>query len=141
MERLMQDSPETIAILKRMKEVRYDLDEGAQEIAESARDMVKWRLYVKSYPWIFLGAACAIGYTIVPRRRLRVRKVNSTLDELADHSRLLTKSHSPSASGVGSAVFMLAGNLLWKSAVSYATRQATQYFAAPSVTSLPENQS
>ena len=136
----MQDSPETQAILRRMEEVRCDLDEGAQEIAESAHDMVDWRHYVKNYPWICMGAACAIGYAIVPRRRLGLRKVNRTMAELADHSRLLTKSHSPSTSGVRSAVLMFAGNLLWQSALLYATRKANQYFATHSVRSPPEDQ-
>ena len=57
----MQDSPETQAILRRMEEVRCDLDEGAQEIAESAHDLIEWRHYVKNYPWICVGAACTIG--------------------------------------------------------------------------------
>ncbi len=136
----MQDLPETQEILRRMEEVRCDLDEGAQEIAESASDLVEWRHYVKNYPWICVGAACAIGYAIVPRRRVGLRKVNRTLAELADHSRLLTQSRSPSTSGVRSAVLMFAGNLLWRSALSYATRKANQYFAAQSVTSPSEDQ-
>lgn len=136
----MQDSPETQAILRRMEEVRSDLDEGAREIAESARDLGEWRHYVKNYPWICVGAACAIGYVIVPRRRLGLRKVDRTLAELADHSRVLTKSHSPSTSGVRSAVLAFAGNLLLRGALSFAARKANQYFAAPSVTSLPEDQ-
>ncbi len=127
----MQDSPETKAILRRMEEVRCDLDEGAREIAESAHDLVEWRHYVKNYPWICVGAACAIGYAIVPQRRVSFGKVNRTL---ADHSRLLTKSHASSTSSVRSAVLMFAGNLLWRSALSYATRKANQYFAGQSVT-------
>lgn len=141
MERSIQDSPDTIAILRRMKEVRCDLSDGAQEIAESARDMGEWRHYVRNYPWIVLGTACAIGYVIVPRRRLKVRKVNRTLNELTDHSRLMKKSDSPSTSGVGKAVLMFAAQLLWRSALSRATREANQYFAAKSGTTLPKDQS
>jgi hypothetical protein len=133
----MQNSPETQAILRRMEEVRCDLDEGAQEIAESAHDLVEWRYYVKNYPWICAGVACAIGYVIVPRRRLGVGKVNKTL---AEHDRLLKKSHSPSTSGVRSAVLMFAGNLLWRSALSFATRKVSQHFAEQSVTPPPEDQ-
>lgn len=134
----MQNSPETQAILRRMQEVRCDLDEGAQEIAESAHDLVEWRYYVKNYPWICAGIACAIGYVIVPRRRLGVGKVNQTL---AEHSRLLEKSHSPSKSGVRGAVLLFAGNLLWRTALSYASRTASQYFTSPSDTPPPEDQS
>jgi len=137
----MQDSQETQAILRRMEEVRCDLDEGAQEIAESARDMGEWRHYVKTYPWVSVGAACVIGYAIIPRRRLRYRKVNRTLDELVDHSRLLTQAHPTSTIGVRNSVLMFAGNLLWRNALSFATRQAIQYFAAPAVKLPSEEQS
>jgi hypothetical protein len=49
----MQDSPEAQAIRIRMDEVRCDLDEGVQEMVESARDMSDWRHYVKACPGIF----------------------------------------------------------------------------------------
>ncbi|TVQ01764.1 MAG: hypothetical protein EA381_04590 [Planctomycetaceae bacterium] len=136
----MQNSPDTDAILRRMEEVRCDLDEGAHEIAESARDMGQWRHYVRNYPWVCVGVAWAVGYVIVPRRRLGVRKVNRTLDEVADHSRLLTQSQKTSVKGVRTAVLMFAGNLLWRGAMSYATRQANQYLAARSANSPPEDQ-
>jgi hypothetical protein len=57
-ERSMQDSPETKAILRRMEEVRCDLDEGAQEIAESARDMVSGVVTSRTTPgsvWVPLA--------------------------------------------------------------------------------------
>jgi hypothetical protein len=134
-----QNSPETDEILRRMEEVRCDLDEGAHEIAESAREMGEWRHYVKNYPWISAGVACAVGYLIVPRRRLGVRKVDRTLDEIADHSRSLTQSQTASTRGIRTAVLMFAGNLLLRSALSYATQQANQYLAARSVKSPPED--
>ena len=66
----MHNSPETQAIRQRMEEVRCDLDEDVQEIVEGARDMGEWRSYVRTYPWVCLGAALAVGYLIVPRRLL-----------------------------------------------------------------------
>jgi hypothetical protein len=137
-ERTTYDSPETKAILRRMEEVRCNLDEGAQEIAESARDLTEWRHYVKRYPLTCLGTACAIGYAIVPRRRLELQKVNQTLGELADQSRLLKTSQSPPTASLRTSVLMFAGNLLWRSALSYAARQATQYFSEKSVASTLE---
>ena len=68
MENLLHNSPETEAIRQRMEEVRCDLDEDVQEIVEGARDMGDWRSYVRTYPWICLGAALAVGYLIVPGR-------------------------------------------------------------------------
>lgn len=137
----MQDSQETQAILRRMEEVRCDLDEGAKEIAESARDMGEWRHYVKNYPWVSVGVACVIGYAVIPRHRLGYREVNRTLEELAGHSRLLKESHPTSSTRLRNSVLMFAGNLLWRSALSYATRQASQRLATQSVKLLPEDQS
>jgi hypothetical protein len=37
---VIHDSVETQAILQRMADVRYDLDEDVQEIVEGARDMI-----------------------------------------------------------------------------------------------------
>ncbi len=123
----MQDSVETKAILRQMEEVRRDLDDGAQEIVESARDLGEWRHYVKNYPWTCMGIAFTIGYLIVPRRRLELHTANRKQADLVDHSPQLTKSYRSSAGGIGSAVKVFAGNLLWRSALSYAARQAKQY--------------
>lgn len=68
MEQALSNSPATTAIRQRMKEVRQELDEDVQEIVEGARDLRDWRSYVRSYPWVCLGAAVAVGYLIVPRR-------------------------------------------------------------------------
>ncbi len=135
----MQDSPETEAILRRMVEVRRDLDEGVQEIVESARDLGEWSHYVKSYPWICMGIACVIGYVIVPQRRSKVQTGNQTLDDLV-RDQPLTNTHLPAVSGIGSAVRMFASNMVWRSLLSLATQQANQYFAARSGKSPPEDQ-
>lgn len=137
----MQDSPETIAILRRMAEVRADLDDGAQEIAEGARDLGQWQHYVKSYPWVCLTLAGVIGYVLVPRRRMRIGNADEVLAELLEQTRLLPKTRKPSSVGVFGALRAVAGNMLWRSALSYAVRQATQYFAKNSITSTPEEDS
>ncbi len=82
-----------------------------------------------------------LAIVIIPRRRLGYREVNRTLDELVDHSRLLTQEHPTSTTGVHNSVFMFAGNLLWRSALSFATRQAIQYFATQSAKLPREEQS
>ena len=123
----MQDSPETAALLRRMAEVRADLDDGAQEIAESARDLGEWRHYVKTYPWLSMGIACVIGYVIVPRRRARPQNAQQLIAEWIEQSRGL--ANPPSTRGVLGAVRALAGNLLWRSVISFVARRATQAVA------------
>ena len=121
MKQVMHHSLEAEAIRQHMEVVRCDLDVSAQSLVESARELGDWRHYVKTYPWVCLGAACAVGYAIVPRRRAATRGASST-------------------SGAGGALLIFAGNLLWRSAVSYATRQAGQYFAAPPAATQPDDQ-
>jgi hypothetical protein len=77
------------------------LDEDVQEIVEGAREIGQWRTYVRSYPWVCLGAALAMGYLIVPRRSLGKQPDARTLAELANQSRLLATSHLPSNGGAG----------------------------------------
>jgi len=139
MKRALQDSPETQAILERMDEVRRDLDKGAQEIAESARDMGEWRHYVKSYPWISMGTACAIGYMIVPRRRVDVGQVNQTLADLHGQSGSSLWFSSAPKRGIRNAVKRFASNMIWRSVLSYGMRQANQYLASQLVNSQSVN--
>jgi hypothetical protein len=126
----MQDSPETAALLRRMAEVRADLDDAVQEIAESARDLGEWRHYVKTYPWLSMGVACVVGYVIVPRRRVGLGNTQQLMAEWIEQSRQLTNPPSPSSLGVFGAVRTIAGNLLWRSALSFVARRATQAMAA-----------
>lgn len=126
---MQQDSRETTALLRRMAEVRADLDDGAQEIAESARDLGEWRHYVKSYPWVCLGVACVVGYLIVPRRRVGPENARQ-MSEWIEQSRVLANPPSPSNRGVLGAIRAVAGNLLWRSALSFVARRATQAVAA-----------
>jgi len=135
----MLDSAETKAILRRMAEVRCDLDEGAQEIAESARDLGDWQHYVKSYPWLSLGAACLIGYMMVPRRRVEVPAFNDSLPESIDQDRPLPDTRPSWTSGIRNAARTQVGNLLWRSALSLAEQQLNQYFAGWSDAPTPEH--
>jgi hypothetical protein len=117
-----------------MNEVRCDLDEDVQEIVEGARVMGKWRYYVRSYPWVCLGAALAAGYLIVPRRQSGMRPDAQALAELANQSRLLAASHLP-ATGTTRGMFLaFVGNLVLRGVTSYALQQADKLFATQPAT-------
>ena len=51
-----------------MQQLRCKIDGEMEDMSASARTMVDWRRYVKTYPWVCLGAAAALGYLIVPKR-------------------------------------------------------------------------
>jgi hypothetical protein len=131
-EKLLQNSPETEAIRQRMEEVRCDLDEDVQEIVEGARDMGKWRSYVKAYPWVFMGAAFAVGYLIVPRRLLGTQP-NAKQPPESAHPSVLPPS-SPMA-GMRSKLLAFVGTLVLRGVASYFEQQAGKFFATLSAKS------
>jgi hypothetical protein len=132
-ENVLPESPATDAILRRMEEVRWDVDEDVQEIVEGARDMGKWRYYVKNYPWVCLGAALAAGYLIVPRRSLAMPPAAQKADELAKPSPVLETTGSSLTSNVGAIVLPLVGNLVMQGIVAYVGQQADKFFASETV--------
>lgn len=117
--KILQDSPERSAIRQRMEEVRCDLDQDVQEIVEGARDLRDWRAYVRSYPWACVCTALAVGYLIVPRRSMVLRRNSEMLAELAKQSRLAAMSDLPKQSNRSGRVLAFVSDLALRRVVSY----------------------
>ena len=60
---------EILEIQRRMAQVRRELHEDVREAVKGAQELTDWRSQVRNHPWLALGAATAVGYLIVPRRR------------------------------------------------------------------------
>src|SRR5204862_6181138 len=56
-------------IQRRMAQIRHELHVEAREAVKGAQALTDWRGVVRSHPLLALGAAAAVGYLIVPRRR------------------------------------------------------------------------
>lgn len=56
-------------IRRGMARIRRDLHEDVRGVVASAEAVTDWKAYVRSYPWLAVGLAVAIGYFVVPRRR------------------------------------------------------------------------
>jgi hypothetical protein len=138
-QKVLNESVETQAILQRMNEVRCDLDEDVQEIVEGARVMGKWRYYVRTYPWVCLGAALAAGYLIVPRRQSAIRPDPQTPPELANHSPFVAAQASSTGNTRGM-LLAFAGNLVLRGLTSYALQQADKLFATQTATPQQDDQ-
>jgi hypothetical protein len=136
----MQDSPATHAILQRMEEVRCDVDEDVQEIVEGARDMGKWRHYVRSYPWLCLGAALAAGYLLVPRRAIGLQPTSPKPDDIANSSHLRDTPASTLSRNVRGVLVPFVGNLVMRAITVYVDQQADKLFAHKRVQPAREDQ-
>lgn len=119
-----------------MRDVRSELREDVQEIVENARVMTDWQYYVRSYPWLCLGAAAAVGYLIVPSRVQVYRPDPQMLAELVRQHQVAVKTEvkpQPSGGLLGGLVNIAAGAAL-QGASAIASQQLQQFLrglAAP----------
>jgi hypothetical protein len=55
---------------REMHQVRLNLGDEVHDFVENARAMTDWRVHWRSHPWIGCAAALALGYLVVPSRRV-----------------------------------------------------------------------
>ena len=75
-------------IQRQMREIRINLGDEVHGLVNKARAMTDWRVHWRNHPWIWSGAAAALGYLIVPSRRFG----NSDAGKLADIARVSSAS-------------------------------------------------
>jgi hypothetical protein len=108
-------SPSADAIQRQMQQVRAEMREDVREMVASARELTDWTWYVRSYPWVCIGAAAAVGYLVVPARaRPAIAPDAKDLLELAKHQKIFVKVEEPKPKPtlVASLMRMAAGALL-----------------------------
>lgn len=98
---------------ERMQGIRGDIDQGLEDVSASARSMVDWKHYVKTYPWLCMGTAAALGFLLVPKRSRAIPAKSPKTDHRDADS-------APSA--VRGVV-----DLLVAAAVSFAVRETAAY--------------
>lgn len=127
-------SAEVIEIQRRMAQVRHELHEDVREAVKGAQSLTDWRSQVRNHPWLALGAAAALGYLLVPKRRVEPAP---TIVTVGPHP-----SAVPTAAAVaeeprkrkrwgliGSAVGLL-GPVAVRAAQNYAIQYLEQWLAA-----------
>jgi hypothetical protein len=67
----------------RMQKIRCEIDHDLEDVSASAHRMVDWKHYVRTYPWVCLGTAAALGFLIVPKRSTTEYAGPATLTKLA----------------------------------------------------------
>jgi hypothetical protein len=99
---------------ERMQGIRGDIDQGLEDVSASARSMVDWKHYVKTYPWLCMGTAAVLGFLLVPKRSRAA--IPAALPE-TDH-----RAADSAPSAVRGVV-----ELLVAAAVSFAVRETAAY--------------
>jgi hypothetical protein len=67
---------------QQMRQVRREMKADVQEIVENAQVLTDWRHYVRTYPWLCVGAAAGIGFFLVPSRRIVLQPDPAALAEV-----------------------------------------------------------
>ncbi|MHB1038075.1 MAG: hypothetical protein ACYC35_26880 [Pirellulales bacterium] len=115
----MNDPPLAESVRARMQQLRCEIDGDMEDVSASARTMLDWKHYVKTYPWVCLGAAVALGFLIVPTRSKAIRPDLATPTELTKTGHLVVKPAPTAARGLVDA--------LVATVVGIAVREATAY--------------
>jgi hypothetical protein len=102
-----------------MQQLRCEIDGDMEDMAASARSMVDWKHYVKTYPWVCLGAAVALGFLIVPKRSRVIRPDLATLTEPARTGHLVVKRASAATHGLIDALLATVANIAVQRATAY----------------------
>jgi hypothetical protein len=86
--------------------------------------LVDWKHYVKTYPWVCLGAAVALGFLIVPKRSRAIRPDLATLTELARTGHLVVKPAPSATGGLIDALLTAVANIAAHKAAAYLGQSA-----------------
>ena len=122
-------TPAAEEIQRQMRDVRSELRNDVQELVDNARVMTDWHYYVRSYPWLCLGAAAAVGYLLVPSRVQVFKPDAQMLADLVRQHQVAVKSEvkpQPSSGLLGGLVNMAAGAAL-QGAMAIASQQLNQF--------------
>ncbi len=122
-------------ILRRMAQIRREMHEDVVEVVQGAEAVTDWRRYVRMYPWAAVGAAAAVGFLIVPKRRRSVPADVARQADLAAVREALQRAPEERAetgekkrrkSLVAAGLGMLAP-LVWRAAQNYAMAYLEQW--------------
>jgi hypothetical protein len=107
-----------------MQQLRWEIDGDVEDMAASARSVVDWKHYVKTYPWVCLGAAVALGFLIVPKRSKAIHPDVATLTELARSGHLVVKPAPAATDGLIDVLLATVADIAVRKATAYVGQSA-----------------
>ena len=123
----MNHRPRSDIVRERMQQLRHEIDGGMEEVSASARTMVDWKHYVKTHPWVCLGAAVALGFLIVPKRSRTTRADVATLTELTRTGQVVVKPVPTITAGVIDAILATVANIAIQRGTAYLGQSAGKF--------------
>jgi hypothetical protein len=128
---------EILEIQRRMAQVRHELHEDVREAVKGAQELTDWRSQVRNHPWLALGAAAAVGYFIVPRRREPAPAVVAVAPSAAVPTVAAEPAKKKRWGLIGSAFGLLAP-IAVRAAQNYAIQYLEQWIAAQPTAAGPQ---
>lgn len=110
------------AIRSRMAEVRSELRRDVDRLAHDVQQATDWKRYLRKYPYVVLGVAAVVGYSLVPaRKREAVVATDEQIRELADAGKLhiISDPAPPQIAGMTQKVALALGTMAARAAMSY----------------------
>ena len=120
----MSSPPQGDAVRERMQQLRCEIDGDMEDVSANARNMVDWKHYVKTHPWVCLGAAVAVGFLIVPKRSSAINAELATPTELAGTGHPIVKPASAAARGLVDALVATVVSIAVREAIAYLSQSA-----------------
>jgi hypothetical protein len=127
----MGDDRMAESVQARMQQLRCEIDEDVEDMVASARTMVDWKHYVKTYPWVSLGAAVALGFLIVPKRSRAMPPDSGMLPRLAWTGHPAVKPASAAANGLIDAILVTVANMAIRKATEFVGQRAGRFLGIP----------
>ncbi len=116
-------------IRKRMDEVRLEVGDDVAGIVRSAKALADWRGHVRKHPLLCLGAAAALGFLLVPKRKDKAASTDLSSADAQELIALLKKhgiktaSALPEAATASKGMFAtlagMAAPLVFRAAMNY----------------------
>jgi hypothetical protein len=110
-----------------MQQIRCEMDQDLEQMVASARSMVDWKHYVKTYPWVCLGTAAALGFLIVPKRSTAIHPDLATLTELAKTGHPVAEPAPAATRGLADALLTTVASIAVRKGIELLGQSAARF--------------
>jgi hypothetical protein len=108
---------------REMAAARADLARDSHAAVADARTLADWRHHFRAHPWLFCGAAAAVGFLLVPKRQQ-----TGSVAQLVQSARSSPQPMElPTSRSLAATILGLAATFVAKQSLNYLTSQGLQW--------------